>query len=79
MQIRLPTNTIELEPGSRARDRWQTRSRIAARLVPEREVAAAPVPPIYASEPEVSWTPERWEPGPCTCEEGLCDRDHEHE
>ena len=71
MQTRMPTTTtIELEREDRPRGRWRTRTRIEER---------ATVPPIYASEPEVTWTPEPYEPGPCTCDEGLCDRDHEHE
>ncbi len=79
MQTRMPTNTLELERESMARGRWRTRARFEDRPARAPAVATTPVPPIYATEPEVTWTPEPYEPGPCTCEEGLCDRDHEHE
>ncbi|HLX36136.1 MAG TPA: hypothetical protein VKR30_12945 [Candidatus Limnocylindrales bacterium] len=42
--------------------------------------ATVPLTPVAVGEhPEVAWTPAPYEPGPCTCEDGLCDRDHENE
>jgi len=68
MDSRIPTRiTIELDPADSRRGGWRARTRID-----DRRVAAA-------AEPEVAWTPMPYEPGPCTCEDGLCDRDHEHE
>jgi len=80
MQTTMPTRiTIELQPESRRRGTWRTRTRVDGRPARGERAALAAPPRIYSTEPEVTWTPEPYEPGPCTCEEGLCDRDHEHE
>jgi hypothetical protein len=79
MQTPMPTRiTIELEPQTR-RGTWRTRTLVEDRARPGVQAAPASPPRIYSTEPEVTWTPEPYEPHPCTCEEGLCDRDHEHE
>ena len=71
MQTRMPsTATIELEREDRPRGRWRTRTSVDERSA---------VPPIYSSEPEVRWTPQPYKAAPCTCDEGICDRDHENE
>ena len=66
------SNTITLEPerAERQRGRWRTRTRVEDRREPPR---------IYSTDPDVSWTPERYQQGPCTCEDGFCNCDHEHE
>lgn len=68
----VPTRiTIELEPADERRGGWRARTRVNGDRV------ATPV--IAAEVPDVAWTPAPYEPGPCTCEDGLCDRDHENE
>jgi hypothetical protein len=68
--ISTDTMANELERDARGRGRWRTRTRVEDRREP---------PPIYSTEPEVTWTPQPYEPAPCTCEDGFCNCDHEHE
>jgi hypothetical protein len=77
MTTTIPTRiTIELERADERRGGWRARTRLGGRA---RSRSAAPMAVIAAERPEVAWTPAPYEPGPCTCEDGICDRDHENE
>ncbi|HEY2888019.1 MAG TPA: hypothetical protein VGJ17_05355 [Candidatus Limnocylindrales bacterium] len=78
--------TIELEPPRHQRDRWHARTRVDGDLSAAGSVDSVPV--IVAAAPmandvelgEPSVVPAAYEPpGECTCVEGWCDADHEHE
>jgi hypothetical protein len=76
--------TIELEPPRNARERWRARVAVPAAATPS-VAPAAPATSIAvlpsdleAGEPSV--VPAAYEPpSECTCVEGWCDSDHEHE
>ena len=70
----MPTRiTIELEPADERRGGWRARTRVDGHR------SAAPAAIVAGEAADVAWTPTPYEPGPCTCEDGLCDRDHENE
>ena len=74
----MPTRiTIELEPAEGRRGGWRARTRVDERGA--RRSAAGAVTVVAGEAPDVAWTPAPYEPGPCTCEDGLCDRDHDNE
>lgn len=80
MATAVPTRiTIELHPGPEGHGAWTARSEIlesAQRyVVARRGQVTAEVPEV----PEVHWAPPPYEAPPCTCDAGLCDRDHENE
>lgn len=80
MQITVPRRT-------RDRVRATAPTRITIELQADQHSGTRRAPrwvPVSIAEgvtesPEVSWAPQPYEPGPCTCEEGWCDRDHENE
>jgi hypothetical protein len=77
MRTTIPTRiTIDLERADERRGGWRARTRLGGR---SRSRSAAPTTVVAAEQPEGAWTPALYEPGPCTCEGGLCDRDHENE
>jgi hypothetical protein len=76
--------TIELEPPRNSRERWRARTRVEGDL-PSPAVAAS-IPPVVATVPndvehgEPAVVPAAYEPpSECTCVEGWCEADHEHE
>jgi hypothetical protein len=79
MTTSIPTRiTIELEPADERRGGWRARTRIDGRA-PRRSDQAPAISVFTTEAPDVPWTPAPYAPGPCTCEDGLCDRDHEND
>jgi len=77
MQTATPTTiTIELQRKPQQRTGWTARTRVTGGTVPTEPITVVASVPHDA---DVTVTPAAYEPGPCTCAEGLCDRDHEHE
>jgi hypothetical protein len=82
----MPTRiTIELEQRDGRRGGWRARTRVDGRRATSPSVhlvsaqAPAHIQVVTGEAAGVAWTPTPYEPGPCTCEDGLCDRDHENE
>src|SRR5215213_2731572 len=78
MQSPSPTRiTIELERKPRDRGGWTARARVRG----GRDGSYSPVTVVANNfdDTDTGMAPALYEPGPCTCDEGLCDRDHEHE
>jgi hypothetical protein len=74
--MQTPTRiTIELEPSGERRGGWRARTSVDGRRTETVRVNLRAAPEAA----DVDWTPTPYEPGPCTCEDGLCHRDHEHE
>lgn len=77
--------TIELQPADERRGGWRARTRVDGRrarttIVRETSGREPSIATIVAGEaPNVAWTPQPYEPGPCACVTGICDRDHENE
>lgn len=85
MDTTTPTRiTIELEPAAERRGGWRARTRVQGEA-PFGETSfrrdRRAVRPIVVSHeaPDVTPTPAAYEPSDCTCEDGLCARDHENE
>ena len=77
MQTAVPTTiTIELERQPRRGAGWTARTRVTGGSMPSEPMRVVTTIPDDA---DVTVTPALYEPGPCTCDEGHCDRDHEHE
>jgi hypothetical protein len=81
MQTTIPTRiTIELEPVEGRSGGWRAHTTVDDRIGRREADRRSVVSPILAlEEADVAWTPAPYEPGPCTCEDGICDRDHENE
>ena len=85
MDTTIPTRiTIELEPAAERRGGWRARTRVQggvsfgeASFRRDRR-AARPIVVTHGT-PDLTPTPATYEPGDCTCEDGLCARDHENE
>ena len=78
MSTNVPTRiTIELERADERRGGWRARTRVGGRGALTRSPEHAAV--VASEQPDVAWAPAPYEPGPCTCEDGICDRDHEYE
>jgi hypothetical protein len=74
MRTPVPTRiTIELHPGDDGRP-WTASTEVDGGR------AAAPVAiAVRSAESDVPWTPQAYEAAPCTCGDGVCDRDHEND
>jgi hypothetical protein len=81
MQTTNPTRiTIELEPAEGRHGGWRARTTVDDRVGgrgTDRRPAISTL--VTLGQSEVAWSPTPYEPGPCTCEAGICDRDHENE
>jgi hypothetical protein len=78
MQTPTPTRiTIELERRPRQRSGWSARARVDGPVTsaPRSITVVTSVP----DDGDATVLPAAYEPAPCTCEDGLCARDHEHE
>jgi len=76
--------TIELQAPRNARERWRARTRVDGDLAVGRDdalpVSLAVAPPADVEPREPAVVPAAYEaPTDCTCVEGFCDADHEHE
>ena len=80
MDTTIPTRiTIELEPAAERRGGWRARTRVQGEA-PFRHDRRAARPIVVSHDvAEISPTPAAYEPSDCTCEDGLCARDHENE
>jgi hypothetical protein len=76
MQTPTPTRiTIELHPGEGAAG-WSARTHVEGGAALAMPISAAP---SLLEGPDVAWTPPAYEAGECTCENGICDCDHDND
>lgn len=74
MRTPVPTRiTIELHPGDDGRP-WTASTEVGGHPAVPLSIDARP-----ADGDAAPWAPQPYEAAPCTCGDGICDRDHDND